>query len=369
MWFLFGFITLISFTGYFIYKRIDSSWKGISAYTTDKQPFQYQKNHHKNKLQSLLISVAAPVGYDFIIKREGVLESLAKGLGISKEVQIGVEEFDSHVYVASDDELFHQVLASHEGVRAALLEIVRYLNNGYNFRSMRCNGGRLWVKLKPGKDIGVADMGSEFVELVGYLHRVANALPDTPPAGRERWRDPFVLKAALLLALCTALFINGMVHSARLVYTTQPSLVDVSPVVRDALMLGGAIVFFMVVALFALLGRSARTHLVLIEIFTIGAVGAVSSSFVELRDMNMEFDSGPAYQTTVIAESVRTRKGHRRTPPAYFVTVRPVQGDSYRRVEYEITSHLYGRIRPGDRLIITEKSGYLNYRWVFKIEK
>jgi len=368
MWFLFGFITLISFAVYLFVRRIRANWSATRARTTNKKPYIYQIARNKGRAVKLLLGVDAPKGYDFALKAEGDIDRMSKWLGISEEFQCGGMEFDSAVYIVSDDKRFHTLLGMDSALQNAILELMQSIPAGYSLKEIRCNSGRLWVRYKPVSDLEEYGVNAIADEAVPRLQAIADKLATSPYTKVSAWRDPFVYKAAIILSLSTAMAINGGLHLLRLDFIAVPLTLDTKPLIIDAVRWGLALVVVLAVAALALLGRSARTHLVLMELLLIGSFGAMATAFAELRDANMEFDKAEGIS---IERSVLSKKHARRrkSPDKYYIWVQDWSRSGQSNVKLEITAQLYGQVSAGEKVLLQEKPGFLNYRWLVKIEK
>ncbi len=367
MWFVFGFITLISVAALSAYLRIHAGWKGKPGRVGDL-PYQYKVLRSKYGITGFLLGAAGAPGYDFTFKRESSVDRFFKSIGVSSEYQVGNREFDQLVYVVSDNAQLHRQISSRPAIVDAVVRIFAAVeSHGCRVREIRNSSGRLWVRMKTArKQFKEAELSGIAEEVVPLLGTIGGELERAPLAPSSRWRDPFVLKAALILALSTGLAINGAVQLVRLIWTTVPFTLDGRALLVGSLWWGGGIVAALVVVSLLLLGRSARAHLVLIELLVVGSLGAVSSAFMEMRDLNMELDRAPAVEYRVMTHYTQASRSGRST--SYYVYVDDWTRESpVRRVE--VSSGFYHRVNKGDELVVRQRPGYLGYRWVESVEK
>lgn len=366
MWFLFGFITLISFSIYFAYKRINAAWKGVAG-NTNGVSYQYALLKNKSTIIGLLLGIEGASGYDFSFKKETWYDRLSKFIGLSAEYQAGNKDFDNLVYVVSDDaELLKQISTNISTVEM-MLDI---FSSGENFnckiKEVRCNSGRLWVKFKTTGGFEETKVAGLAAFLVPLLQNVSNELAKVPPIASKKWRDPFVVKAAIILAISTGLAINGLVHLLRLQQINEPFTVDTDQLLLGSAYWGAGIIISLLIATIIFLGRSARTHLVLIELLIVGSFGAASTSFTELRDINIELDQTPGteYQAKTLGKTIS--KGRRST--SYYLYMEDWNKEESQK-KVKVSSDFYHQTSVGDHLIILQKNGCLKYRWVERIDK
>ena len=106
--------------------------------------------------------------------------------------------------------------------------------------------------------------------------------------------------------------------------------------------------------------------MVIINLLFIGTFGAVSTSFVELRDINIELDDSISTEYEVKVLDKRISKGSEFT--SYYLYLNDWNNEVTRK-EVEVSNGIYHSAFIGDHLIIKQKDGYLNYRWVEGLEK
>ena len=365
MWFLFGIITLTSFSIFSCYKRINAAWIGDLSYRHGIK-FQYKVSRNKNELSGILVGIDAPKNHDYSLKHENFVDRFFKSVGLSNEHQIGNREFDDLVYVVSDNSELLWQISSRPKIADS---VVRLFKAGKDLnlvvKEVRHNSGRLWVKLKTNSGFDERTIVEKSAVLARILKEIADEIEQIPQASVSGWKDPFVLKAAIILAVSTGLAVNGCVHLVRLFYTKMPFTVDTDRLLADAVFLGVGIVFVLIFSTLIVLGRSARTHLVLIELLLIGTFGAVSTAFSELRDMNIELDKSiaVAYEVNVVDKKIsKTRKSRN-----YYVYLND-WNESGDQKKTRVSRVLYDKAMVGDIFIVKQKAGYLNYRWVESLE-
>ena len=367
MWFFFGFITLTSFLAYFWYKRINAAWKGIPG-RAGELPYQYKVVKNDKAINELIIGIDAPDGYDYLLKHENTVDRFFKAIGVSVEHQTGNEAFDDKVYIVSDNRQFQRQLTANGPIVDGMLKIFNF-GRTYHCRvqEMRHYSGRLWIKFSTEHRFNERRIPALASRIVPSLHTIVDELQRIPLTASAGWKDPFAFKAALLLAASSALAVNGGIQVYRFVYTTYPVTMDTDRLFHDALLLGGGIVAALLVFSFFYVGRSARAHLVFLELLIVGSFGAVLTAYEQLNDLNMEMDAstGKAYETMLARKhAIHSRRSSTRYY-AYLSDWHHPAG----LIEVKIPGSLYHAIMPGDQLVVTEKSGYYRYRWIEKIEK
>jgi hypothetical protein len=366
MWFFFGFITLTTFIAYFWYKRIKAGWRGTSQ-RTGAFSYQYKVVKNDKTVNELLIGIDAAPGYDYFLKNENALDRFFKRIGFSVEHQTGNKAFDDKVYIVSDNRQFQKQLTADGEIVDALLKVFNF-GRTYQCRvqEVRHSSGRLWIKYSTGNGFNERRITALASRVVPVLYSINKTLKHIPLTASGSWKDPFVIKATFLLAVSSALAVNGALQVYRFLYTTLPVAMDTDKLLQDALLLGGGIITLLLTLSFWTLGRSARAHLVLIELLIVGSFGAVLTAYEQLNDLNMELDrsQGRAYETTLLKKHVvRTRRSTN-----YYAHMNDWHHTAA-GIEIKITGNLYNALAPGDRLVVTEKPGYYDYRWIETIKK
>lgn len=367
MWFVFGFITVLIFFIYFFQKKINARWKGDFAFSNGV-PYQFEVIKTKFKTTALIkIGISSKDGYDFLFKKESRIDRFFKFIGLSVEYQVKNKEFDELVYVASDNAFFHRQITDKIEIKDAVVQIFKIVANfDCSLKEIRAQGGQLWVRIKTKKGFEKNNSISLYSEIVSQLSRISGALVELPENPHEFLKDPFVFKAAIILALSTALFINGMIQLFRIEVLKVPFTIDASSMALDSMLIGSIVILILIALSILLLRRSARVHLIIIELVLVGYLGAVSSSFAELRDINMELDGskGTAYQVNILNKT--STRGRRSS--SYYVYVHNWNSKS-RDLKVEVSSGFYNTVSVGDQLLFVQKEGYLGYKWVERIEK
>lgn len=118
--------------------------------------------------------------------------------------------------------------------------------------------------------------------------------------------------------------------------------------------------------MFMVLGKTARTHLVLLELITIGYFGAVASTFSLARDINIEWDTGTPKQYVVQVYNKTIHRGRKHTSYYLHVDDWLNQGQQKR---ISVSGSKYRDIDIGEKLEIDQYPGYLGFKWVDELKK
>jgi hypothetical protein len=365
MWFVFGFITFTGFFLYQIYSRLNASWKGTKAVVASIS-YQFKILTHKNKTTGLKVGIKGNEGYDYKLKKESTFDAICKSFGLAKEHQTGNKAFDDLVYVVSDNASLHRQISSNQSIIDSTLAL---FSVGKKFscdvKEIRNNSDRIWVEFSVPSDIEDDVLKQLSNQAAPLLNKIVKQLTAYPQSA-IKWQDPYVLKAAILLAISSAFAINGFVHLMRLDWVEVPFTVDSTALFYDAILWGGVIIIALLALTFTLLGRSSRTHIVMFELIVFGLFGTVSTTFAELRDINIELDESNGFRHEVkLLDKTSSRS---RNSTSYYLYVNDWNNEEVRK-KIEVDSELYSSVMRGNKLIVEQYDGYLNYRWVKSLYK
>jgi hypothetical protein len=369
MWFLFGFITLISFSVYFGIKRLDAKWSGQWA-GSGSIPYEYEIVRNKKKTLRFMMGVEGPSGYDFAFKRETWVDRLFKFVGLSIEHQVGSVNFDKLVYVVSNDGHLLTSLSLDSKVQEAVVQLFKLSRYECHVTQVRCTQGRIWATFKVGRlfstDSDLLRLHKIFPQAAALLQQASTQLKARAPLEQGTQRDRFILRAAAILALSAGLVVNGIAHGVRVLWESGSFTVDIQRLWVYAALCGGGLVAALVLVAIGFLGRSSRAHLVLIELILVGSAGAVLTCFAELRDLNMEMDNSQAssYQVLIQSKSIsRSRKGGTH----YYLLVPDWNREKDDR-RIKVSREFFDSVRVGQQLEVKQRKGYLGLRWVEPIQ-
>jgi len=367
MWFVFGFFSLISFSLYSIYQRITANWVGKQSYVRRKL-YEYKVVYRRTDVGEgtepvgLQIGVTASTRFDFSLKPEKWRDWVSNQIGFSVEYQTGDSKFDRAVYILSNDARIHAVLSQNSELRADILKVFNIVApHSAQLKEIRCAKGRIWVHYKLKNGLLHTKIAELAEQIVPALNRFASDLGKVAIANAPRLYDRFVLRASVILAISTGLAMNGVAHLVRLHFIPIPFPIDRSALIEWSIYCGIVLIGLLVLSIVLFLGRSARAHVVLFEVLLVGGLGAIVTSYVEMRDLNMEWDQRPAVRHEVRVESMRSYRGRRYR--SYYITVKGWPEHNRTR-EFEVSSSLYYQSKQGMKMEVWQKPGYFNVPWV-----
>ena len=366
MWFGFGLITLLAGFFFSMHTRTSAQWSGEQRRVPTGQSYQYGEVRRKGRLQRVRIGVDAPRNFTFTARAEAGRDRFFKNLGISSELQLHDDEFDSDVYLEADAKGVATLLSENKELRDTLIEILRHAH-AENLRGMRirCAHQRLWLEFLP-KQEGVLTSAQH--ELVPMLHRLSEGMAASRLTERQL-HDPFVWRAALMLSISTASAILGVFGLVRAL-AGRTDILDPWQLFYGSAIAGLVITTLFVVAVLKVLGRSSRTHLVLMEGVLVGTVGFVFSMYALGREANITFDvQRPQVQElhNINVEHRITRGRHGRNHHFYLHTADWRPRHAGQLLKIEISREDFTALEGKNAALVFVRSGALGYEWIQRV--
>lgn len=381
MWFGFGLLTAALAFALGLRARLQARWQGINMpvrrevlrnhlqddTTADAQPprtYDYQVVRKKKKITAR-IGVAAP-GLQFRIREEGKRDTFFKWLGISEELQTSDAQFDQRLYLETDAVALGNVLRERATLRTSILQIFDIARElDLHGCQLRCMSDRLWIEFRPADQRALETAHSR---LVAPLIAIVCALR----AGRldaERAHDPFIWRAAALLAISTATAALGALGLARGLFG-RTDILEPGRLFMTCIPLGLVFAGAFLLLIVVYLGRSSRTHVVLIEAALVGTFGFVTATFALAREANMEFDgSSPRRHELPDARAEhRITRGRRgRSHHHYYLHTADWRVGRATPLQITIDRALYEQLNGTTGAVIITRKGALGYEWIQEI--
>ena len=366
--FIFGCILLLAFFLYFTRRRLRKArWQGEkqSLQGTD---FQIKTHTYRGNIVEVWIGMASVAESDFVLKSATWLERFFTRTGLAKEYRTGNRSFDDAVYIVADDAATQREITTSPALMAAFLALLDSNTGLVKVHALKHRQGRLWLEVRFAEIAACSeqDLRELARRCVPKLAAIAAALPARQTAVPGKSRPRFGGARAMLPAAAMALACTAGLHTIfwfhrYFVFLGQvPYTLDRAALIADALALGGTLLLALLLAGFMLTGKSARAHLVVLELLLVGGPGALGTAWGQLRCLNMEFD-----RTEAVNYEVQVRDN------------REIDGDRYmviddwlkpgETVAIHVKEKLYAQARPGALLDIRQRAGYLGYRWVESI--
>lgn len=368
MWFFFGIISFVLFAAVSFARRYKARYNGTDA---QYQGNEYKVKWHKNRsgVYLLRLNLRTASKFQFSLFREGKKEKFFKKIGISAEYQVGTAAFDDEVFIASDNEAFCQLLTNDSHLREAIIQIFHETKKlKMALRGIHCYNGVLYCVSTPGKYQSQEELNKRAESILDSLLVMRQALERITYQPLPYTKDPFIGKAAFILAISTGLGIVGAAQLFRSIFPSDVFQLDKGEFLTITTVAAFVTLILFVVFIFLLLGKSSRTHLVLIEALLVGGFGLVSSSYFFMRDVNMELDdSQPKIIKTPIEQLYfTTSRSKGRTNYQYHLQLKEWRNTDEKSVKLQITESLYKKMRESKatQAEIIQRAGYLEYPWI-----
>lgn len=367
MWFLFGITSLFAFTFYFGKKRFESNWTGIPSTT---QGIKYVSNTSTDKKKVKFIqlgcSAKGELAMDISIKPETSTDKFFKAIGISVEHQVGRDSFDNDLYIISDHSIVCNALSQSSALQSEISEVVKACKkHAMEFQELHIRNHRIWIKVTPSEKDKVPNVTTIAKDIIPTLSLIAELFRTHVGQSKSTLRDPFYFKAAIFLAISTGMAFTGFTHLLSLSFLNEPFTIEIYELFSVSFILGTVLIGVLIFAMFVFLGKTARTHLVLLELMTIGYFGSVASTFCLARDINIEWDSGSpnVYIVEVYNKTIHRSRRH----TSYSVEVDDWLKSGRKNIS--VSSSKYYDINVGEKLEINQYPGYLGFKWVDELKK
>lgn len=359
MWFAFGFVTLLAGFAFSWYVRVHHRWKGETL-RVDAQAVERRIGKSKSGQWVDRLGVRVPPGSAFKLRSEGAHDRFFKHLGIAAEIPLLNRDVDRTLYLECEDRAVARWIDGDAGLARTLVALCTYSGHGHEVAALERAEGRLWLDIDKRGDTSIE---GATMALAPQLAAVAAALERIGPRSVEP--DGFVRRAALLLSLNTAVAVAGlllwvgtglhyeMLEPGRFFVTTLPVSL-------------GAVLLFAYAA-FRLLGRTSRTHLVLIEIALVGTAGFLAFAYGLGRAANAHFDDAPAQ--VFMIEEFGTQEyacGKRKRSTCYQLDL-PALPELRDDTSLTIDASLYHRLRGAPAIRLALKPGALGAPWIESI--
>lgn len=317
------------------------------------------------------LEIPCETALQFSARFEKSADKWAKKWGISHEFEIGHSSFDDEVYLASVTETDAELLGTNREIPRLILKVLEDIGTkgSYHLQNeLICDGKFLHLKIAYKTEN--SEHKDEFVDKkLETLKSLSKLLSEFKPFGLHFWKVPTQRNTAIILAISSAFAILGIVEAVKLFFSGN-QLFSPFSLARESLMLAVLGVFLLVAALFKFVNKSARRHLVLLEILISGSFGLVFSAYGWLYDLNIDFDKSPkevrAYKVAdKYSEHHRGRKGR----SYYTYHLRFNNAESPVESNIKISSDLYSEISAGDTVKLVIRKGYLNKPWLESITR
>jgi len=382
MWFYFGiFTTIISLIIYLhqklaIQSALQKRNKELIPISNSKGKYKFSWSPSTDKTPAYLhLEVECKTLLQFSARHETSRDKWGKAFGLSHECQTGEKEFDEKVYLASITQTDAEIIGNDSELRHAInqlladLSAVTYENKDFHHQNeIICDGVTLYIKLA----YKTSDSGNkaEFTEaILEQLNNLASRLQAHQTSAPHFWKVPTQRNSAIILAVSSTLAVLGGMEALRFIFLGANQLFNPFAIVPATLVLSALGLLFLIAVTLKFIKKSARRHLIFIDVCMSGFFGLFFSIYGWVHDFNIELDnSKPQIMNFKVAEKYTEQHRSRRSSyTTYHLRLEDAQHPVETRIK--IRNSLYMRLSNGDFVTITIRNGYLNQPWLENIKQ
>lgn len=376
MWIVLGGLTFLLSFGYFLYQRRTAAWSGDTWRPSQPVPgirsgaAFYRKLTTGNKGGSIRLGLDCPEHFDFQIGPERGIDKFFKSVGLTHELQLQEPGFDDAVYVGCDDLYLIRLLKRSPAARDAIHGMMTRHRGGLMGRvTLHGRSGRVWLHASVKADVSEGDLSGLLAADAHDLLTLQQALVQLPTmliepvARRLRWQAATIATISAALASCAIVgwFAHAMASEKQLFF---------GQLLQDSLLLSAVLWALLVAATCVWLVKTARFHLVLLEVILFGSWGMFGSVSNVRLHVNMEHDKQPAIERCVSVIDKRISRS-RRGGKSYYIELAGWQlstGQHQHALEWKVSSSEYQSLAVGQNVQFKEHAGRLGYPWLSDLQ-
>jgi hypothetical protein len=335
--------------------------------STSGDPYEFSVTRGKSRrISQVRLAIEAPNTLSFILRRENVLDRCGKALGIAGEWETSDRSFDESLFILSDDRILCGALSADADLRAAVMEL---FSDGMA-NSVECANGRLWIVLRnvpreydsrENADVAAA-LASTYRPA---LARLGEKLATLHAPAWDGERDPGEHRTRWLLIASAVLGAGGLAgFLLQMNVTGLPRQLLSDRIDVHTTTLAASVAAVAVTALFVLVGRTSRTHLVLLAMLLtiVPATWLGGRVYYTWRNETLDTESPTDYVARI--EDAYTRSGKSRR---YYLIVDRWPDERFERT-LQVSAAVYAQFHPGDCVRFDLHRGYFGDPWLSAIE-
>jgi hypothetical protein len=379
MWFLLGLVALTLSVVLSYWLRVQSRWSGeafvVRRIGGEQQApaiaAQYLVHRHKGDYTGCKIGISGTIGarkpVEFHLRRENWFDRFGKRLGVTREQGLGNRELDQQLFLDSDDQRVGTMFQQSEPARLALAHVLSV--DPARVTGIYAHAGRFWIDLNGSGEEPDEKLRSEIAAaLDALLVALQKSYADVGVKRSAGADDAFLWRASMILAISTGSLIFGVIALSRIKFVAEQ--LDPYQLWIYGLIVGVVLTIACFVFAWRSLHASARAHVVLFEIATLGLIGFCLTSKALLTEINMEFDRrAPSVlmldRPQATHTTYRCGKRGRRICDRYTLAVPPehFQGRSIIKID----EAMHARLHLQRAAIMKIKPGALGVKWIESI--
>lgn len=360
MWVSFGFISLFLFSIYFLLKKYEKNWEATS--------YDFQSRNYIGGIRIfekgfyIGCEVKSDLNIDLSIKKENFIDKLFKYLGVSIECQINNIEFDNKFYFVTDNKNICNYLRNNKNLQEELSKLLEICEeDSLKFNGFHFKGNRLWVHILKNKEESIK-------KLIPILFNITDIFNnDLEEIKKTIIKTESTFKISILLSISSAIVITATCLFIYTTYSFKIYEVNVWDLIKLSFIPATMILLILIFIIIKVLGKTSRTHLVLIEFLIFGYIGLIVIFYEILKEININFDTSLPH--TFITKIVNKEINHsRKGPTTYYLYLSEWENLKIKK-KIKISGSTYKKYENNDIVKIYIKKGRLNVEWISEIEK
>jgi hypothetical protein len=363
-WLFFAFISFSLILGYFWFTEI-RRWKG----QRDRwRGLTYEHNgFFARPWHTIRIGVDMPSRVNCQFRGERRFDKWAQDWRLIKEHQTGHADFDDQVFFVSDSRPVQKMVSANRLILDHVLSLKNDAIDGLEFHQVVCRRGRLWVEFyATDGDLSEGQCEDLIEHCVPILHDMAAAFNRYAAYTVHMWKDPIYWKALGLTILSSFLLVDGLLQWDQWHRYVKGQILPNTVLETHAALLTVAGSLGLLVMAVLLMGRSSRTHVVLLGLLPASLFGLYIESLVVLRDLNTYQD--PGQTRTVVSKVTDTHLFFWRGSwwlnwnASYLINVQATAQTP--DLDVRVPFKTYSQAQPGQAVQMQLHPGKLGYPWV-----
>lgn len=371
MWFGFSLLIFVSISIYSFYKsflqprpNFDKNIKNIPYCIKTIS----ESSENSRKEVGFEVSIQIPKEFSFQFKRETFIDRFFKRIKLSHEFQTNNNDFDKTIYLSSDNSAFHNLLKNNIEIQNLILSIFKIGPRwSHSVKRVRALKGVLTLTYKDSNTWSSNDKQNIVESSVLSLEQLVSSLLSKSTNNMQSYKDPFLNR--FLIFSCINFTLITLGYSSYLRYGFSGSIpftVDKSDLITLSLICTLIVLFILSSILVKSLKKSSRTHLLLLELISIGGICLFITLSNEIRLYNQLTDDSKAVKFTseVIDKYITSR---RKAGTSYNIRIKSWER-GISSTSIQVNRDEYNSITLNDTVNIFQKNGTLNFRWVENLE-
>jgi hypothetical protein len=274
MWLAIGFLCLVFFAALMICYRFTAEWRGVTAKHGD---LAYEYRAYKGtSCRQIKVGMETSKRYDFVIRRQGILDRLMQSAGFDSDKKICHPDFDDSLIILSDDFITSQALAGVPGLSDQINAMFE-LGDGETARveKLVCRRGRLWALVED--KVQDADQMAHFADVaLPAMDMFTDALRRFEGPLNEQRADRFAVPAVACLLLASGFFTKGVMGW----YAEGAPLIETG-LFLQSIVFGSVTAVALAVLTIRLMHYNFKNHKAFAELFFVGMLGMFATIYAE----------------------------------------------------------------------------------------